>query len=756
MRPHTAMPFVWRPVRSCLHPCSVHVLALPIRFPCVQVPISYQQLFGPLLWLMLNVVMPAVQASLHPPPPASAADFPGGALEEASPPGTTTSTHQTQQSGRLTSLLQQVMLGPAMRTAVLSFLVIAVLPYVIARAWERAVLRPRYSSYVAAAAAAATGKTNRDGCRTHQAGGGGEAKTMDDKHPAGCGAQRTQAADNCSGGSPLGQQAGPSTVTPPAAADADGCSSGGNAPSAAGPLDGGGSFLSAPATASIASGAPGGEGSTRRGSSSNSSSLVGLAPSIADSQTVSTKPPASIAPTTGSSPTRPLLGEQQQAPEHSRQPAWKADTDASTLPRHQDSSTPPPHNLRPRRLSIDVDLLMPTALRSRASYLGTVAVGSSSRHVSSTGSGGSCSTLYGHLSPHQTQVLSVKVPLRHELGSGASRHSSFPAASARVVNAANAAVARHNAAAAAAAAAAAVGATSGAAGAGHPPGVAGSSLEGTLPRVVPLSCVCVEGCVHLLLLVQQHGGVGHRAAAADEDRVQQHAGMGSDTAGGAVVRHTTIGLGSSWGASGAEEEGGLEVDLDAAVQAAVLNMLGRSEADGSAGGCGGGLLGSGGATGLAAVWPSAVALWEDGGGGSAAGAAEGEGGAAEAGAAGDSVEVVVACSASLLRGLEAVRCVVTGQRRGGGAATEGTEQEQGQGRVYVDCAVPVAVERQRQLQGPVEPSDAGGIEEERVVKMRWDRKPSFDRHWYCSSSLFDCTLMAKLKRPRCAGATCQC
>ncbi len=734
---------------------SVFSCFCPILFPCLQIPASHQLLFGPLLLLMTIAVMPTVRASLYPPPPASTHDAPSGALQDALTPDATPLTYQPQHHKRLVSLLQRMLQGPAIWTAVLSFLAMVVLPYAIARAWERAALLPRYRAYVTAVTeAAAAGGTSRSGCRTQQADGGGEVEVQDgkdavrnDMQPAG-GAQRSRVASTGSGGSLLGEEAGPWTATPSAAAeradfDGAGCSSStSHAHSITSPLDRGTSILSVLSTVTHF---------THHHSEQQQEQLQ-----------------------------QALLREPED-----RQQARQADGDV-TSPRQRDTTTPPPHILRPRRISLDIDLLMPAALRPRASRLSTVSVDSSRQHQSSSGSAsgsgnvntnctirsgsrsGPCSPLYGNLSPYKTKVLSVKVPLRHELGSGAARHSSFPAASARVADAANAAIARHNAAAAAAAAVASSATGTPVAAAGQVPDVAASSLEATLPHVVPRSCVCVEGCVHLLLLVQEHAGGGYGATGLGVDELQQHAGMNNDGVGGAVVQHTTIGLGSSWNMNVAEEEGGLEVGSDAAVEAvvqhvtntcgsiwgggagdgedgtetevggaveaAVLGMLSQGTVDSSAGGgggcSGGSSLGSGGAAGLAAVWPPAVSVDEGAGGMSGHAAEEAGKGAAPAGskkrreADARPVEVVVACGVSLLRGLEAMRCVVAGQVGRGGAA----DPQDQQGRVYVDCVLPVVggqgqqqqQQRQRQQQGGDHPmaTEAGGEAAERVARLR--------------------------------------
>ncbi len=67
-----------------------------------------------MLWLMAVAVMPAVRASLY--------------------------LYQPQHYRRPMSVLQQLLQGPAIWTAVLSFVAMVVVPYVIARAWERAAL----------------------------------------------------------------------------------------------------------------------------------------------------------------------------------------------------------------------------------------------------------------------------------------------------------------------------------------------------------------------------------------------------------------------------------------------------------------------------------------------------------------------------------------------------------------------------------------------------------------------------------------
>ncbi len=517
----------------------------------------------------------------------------------------------------------------------------------------------------------------------------GRVRTSDCKAPAisesesAC-PQRFWGAPESGGGarSNFAKEAGPSLAAPSAAADnhaaADRDLSRGH--HAANPLSG---------------------GAFPKPTDKGANNAAEAAPAAAD--TVSTEPPISSAPEKGG-PSAQLTDQdsnrqqQQQLLLHEpvdRQQARQADGDALTSPRQRDTSTPPPHILRPRRISLDIDLLMPAALPSRASCLSTVSVDSSRHHLSSRASAGGsgnissaissgsrsspCSPLYGNLLPHKTKALSVKVPLGRDLASAAARHSNFQAASSLVAAAAIAAIARQNAAAAAAAAAAAgtlyatTAASVGAA--GQVPDVAASSLEGPLPRVVPLSCVCVKGCVHLLMLLHEHAGGGHRAAELGVEQLQQHEGMDNDGAGGVVVRHTTIGLGSSWDMSDAGDESGLEVNLGAAVEAAVLGMLSMGAGGSSADGGGGGRsLGSGGAAGLAAVWPPAVAVDEGTGGVSVHAADEAGSGAEPAGpeeagqANAGSVEVVVACGVPLLRGLEAVRCVVAGQEGRSGAA----------------------------------------------------------------------------------------
>ncbi len=692
-------------------------------------------------------VMPAVRASLYPPPPASTHDAPSNTLQDG--PETTLLTDQLQHHMRFVSLLQQLLQGPALWIAVLSFFVTAVLPYAIARAWERAALRPRYTAYVTAVAEAAGpgGGNNRSGCRTQQADGGGEAEVRvgkdavgSDSQPAG-GAQRSRVASKSSGDSPpAARGAGPSAATPfAAAAEADAetasCSSGNSAHSAAGPLDGGTSALSVPTSSSLPSAWSVGDGG---GTGRGSSSVAGAAAATADTAGTAHSPTKATYAT--STPTyQDIEHQQHHDPERREQAGHQlADGGSGTSPHHPTTSTSLLHSLHPRRPWLDIGLLMSAAAshkpalvdssRQRLSSSGS-ASGSGNINASSMVCGDSrsspCSPLYGDLSPYRMKVLSVKVPLRNELGSGASEHSSFPAASARVVEAANAVIARHNAAAAAAAAVAAgaSGATGALAGAvGQVPDAAASSLEGTLPRVVPLSCVCVEGCVHLLLLVREYAGGGYGVAELDADQLQQHVGVDNDGVDGAVVRHTTIGFGGSWNADGAEEEGGLEIE------AAVLGMLnqgaGNSNADGDGGGGG---LGSGGAAALAAVWPPAVAVDDRSIGGAPGHVTEAGYAAAPAGpeerrdAADSGVEVVVACGASLLRGLEALRCVVAGQGSGGGNGAA-TGEATAQGRVYADCVLPVAspAEEHGQQQGPVGATGAGGVAEERVARFRWD------------------------------------
>ncbi len=733
---------------------------MPILYPCKQVPASHQLLFGLLLWLMTMAVMPAVRTSLYPEPAASVHDVQGD-----TPSTTTRFTHQPQHYKGRVSLLQQLLQGPALWTAVLSFIVMVVLPYVIARAWERATLWPRYRAYVTAVTeAAVAGGTNRGGCRTQQADGGGAEELQDRKdamrsnsQPAG-GAQRSRAASRGSGGSPRGEEAGPSTATPAAGADADGagCRNGNSAHSAADPLEGGTSTRSAPKTAGLPSALSVGDGGGTRGVSR---SVAGAAAATADTASAA---PCANSPTKatyatsnpmhqGSEQQEQQQQRQQQHDPERREQSRQADGGSVSSPHHPDTSAPLLHSLHPRHPWLDIGLLMPAAASHNTASLdssrlrlnvGGSASGSGIVNTSIAVHSGSrsspCSPLYGNLSPYRTKALSVKVPLRRELGSGASQHDSFPAASARVVNAVNAAIARHNAAAAAAAAVAssATGALVGAV--GQAPDAAASSLEGTLPRVVPLSCVCVEGCVHLLLLVQEHAGGGYGAAELDVDQLQQHAGMDIDGAGGAVMQHATIGFGSSWGANGAGEERGLEVDMDAAVEAAVLGMLNQGTADRAADGIGGsGGLGCGGAAGLAAVWPPAVAADDRSNGRAPVDVTEAGSAAAPAGpeegrdAADSGAEVVVACGSSLLRGLEAVRCVVAGQGAGVGAAAElqlgsggGVEpfgQGPERGRVYLDCIVPVAVEaeqQQQQLLLPQGEGEAAAAAAERVTHLR--------------------------------------
>ncbi len=172
------------------------------------------------------------------------------------------------------------------------------------------------------------------------------------------------------------------------------------------------------------------------------------------------------------------------------------------------------------------------------------------------------------------------------------------------------------------------------------------------------------------------------------------------------MRHVNMELLNEGGA-GTSSEAAFAAAADAAVSTMLTEASSFSEI-----GAGGGLQGFGSTNGCSAgaavVWPPAVPLWEGGSGGAAetAAAGEREGGRAEAQAACDPVEVFMTCEASLLRGLEAVRCVVAGQGDGA-AVAEGMEQdeepepEQEQERVYVDSVVqvvPAAVERQQQGQ----------------------------------------------------------
>ncbi len=289
---------------------------------------------------------------------------------------------------------------------------------------------------------------------------------------------------------------------------------------------------------------------------------------------------------------------------------------------------------------------------------------------STPSSGGSSSMspspLYSSLAT--SHLMSVKFPLT---GGGLSG-STFQAASSRVLAAARAALRHRNGSAAAAAAASQ--SAGGLGGAYGSPGVAASGLASPPPpRLVPLSCVCVEGCAHLLMLVHEPGAcAGMEAAGADE----QQLGPGQ----GLLLRHTVVDVpAEGWG------EGG-EAEVASAVDSAMSEMLRCSEAaDGS--GEGAGSDGCMVSCGQAAVWPPAVPLVNDDGV-EAAAAAVSDGGMEDAA---DSGVVVVACGASLLRGLlEAVQCVVAGPGDcgGGGAAAEEEEQD----HVFVDSVVPVVSE----------------------------------------------------------------
>ncbi len=308
-------------------------------------------------------------------------------------------------------------------------------------------------------------------------------------------------------------------------------------------------------------------------------------------------------------------------------------------------------------------------------------------------------SLYASLA--SSNLLSVKIPLPHSAVPGSpAGDSTFQAASSQVVAAASVAIRRHNAAAAAAVAVAAS-SSAGAwgAGAGGGPDVAASCLGATPPRVVPVSCVCVRGCVHLLLVV--HGVAG---------------GPGQE-GGRLLARHASVEL-----LVGEEEEGG-GAQLASAVDSAVSDMLSQLGGGAGAGGEGGsGIMGGSG--GHAAVWPPAVPMWE----GRRAAAAVSGGGEEEAADGG--VDVVAACGVSLLRGLGAVRCVVTGHGAGVGATAEvqlgsggGVEpfgQGPERGRVYLDCIVPAAVEVEQQQQ-PLLPQGEGEAAAEVAERVKYLR-----------------------------------
>ncbi len=633
----------------------------------LQVPSSRQLLFGHLLWAMTMAVAPAARAALLPAPLApspSPSDLPrAGPTDASSPPlPTLLQTNQPQHLQHTTPVLLQLFAGPGLCIAVLSYFVMVVLPYMMARAWERTDLRPRYAAYLASAARGAV----------------------------------------------LGQDG--SEVRAPGSSGSGGVGSGGNgAGSEPGKPYNGGSLLDAAGSSSSGSGAMLAE------------EVKGNRP---DGGRALSPPPAASAKWH-----RTPYPHQPHLPPP---PAPESLVLLSSPSRTEDTGKAPTGNgpcrtaLRPANPVLDLSLLLPAdppRPRPAAAVTHTNSTGSMSTTSSSNNrvsrNGGSSSAmgitgstrprqrrpLYGGQPGYEAQLLSVEVPRRRSApgsaaasGGAAVHGSSFRAASAQVLAAAEAVLSKYDA---------------GGRTAGQSPAVATSSLDGTQPRVVPLTCVCVEGCVHLLLVVRAPVGRG----PGDEERWESE-GRGVGGMAGAV-RHRSLDMQHG----DAQEEGYMTemTEMVAAVEQALGDMLaglGEVAAGGGGGDGGGGALAidETSAGGLAAVWPPAVPLVEGGVAAARGAAGEPAGPEEEGSSMEEAVEVVVACGASLLRGLGAVRCVAVGHGGGGGGAAAAGVQELGQHGmqtqgcpphcVYLDCVVPVA--------------PAAGHGEEEEEQRRWE------------------------------------
>ncbi|PNH00776.1 hypothetical protein TSOC_013381, partial [Tetrabaena socialis] len=190
-------------------------------------------------------------------------------------------------------------------------------------------------------------------------------------------------------------------------------------------------------------------------------------------------------------------------------------------------------------------------------------------------------------------------------------------------------------------------------------------------RLHPISAVCVEGCVHLLLTLRWVEGGG-------EDGSEEGGSYGSSGAGGgAIVHHTILQQAAAAAADGID--GG-------AVSLAVRQLLADALSHNTPS-C------TKQRPHCAVVWPPAVALaaaeQDDGG-------ADGSGGSIKASQqqlSTGGAEVLVLLPAALLRGQGAVRCVVAGP----------TGRQQGQ-KVHVDVTVDIAAGNLR----PAEPRPGGG------------------------------------------------
>ncbi len=461
-----------------MHPCR-RPRALkregPIADPvnpahALQVPSSYQLVFGPVLWAMTMAVMPAVDS----------------ALQETH--SSTPKPHALY--GSQDRPLHQGPAGPSPATAAVTFLLMACLPYAVAVMMERAVLLRKYDEYVIeeeARGASMEASSSKDGPDT--CGGGGSAGTLISSSNS---STPTAAADSRGAGVGCSQDAQTQETLQRSATtavlspmEAVGRTEGTEAALAA--------VLPAVRPLGGASSRPGGASGTRSGCSKDDKDQPGdqsdpFAPSAATGGPASSAPgghpPAAQRHIGSGGPGVDIVREQPRAqePTSGAAPTWP-----SHLPTLH-SNVPAAGRQGPRASlacpMINVAQLLAAHPRRHSAL--TAGVTGTSRDAPLP-----C-PLYRSLA--KSHLMSCKIPMAPSAGpAAAAGGSTFQAASSQALAAARTAIHRHNATDAAAAAAAT--SALGMGGAHGSPDVAASGLVSPAParRMVPISSVCVEG-----------------------------------------------------------------------------------------------------------------------------------------------------------------------------------------------------------------------------------------------------------------------